>query len=146
MVKVPPVAPLLARGDGYFDGAPEEWQVLLEGLGAHWVLDEKRRQALDELAAAYGFGKVEPLVEVDAEIAVLTHALTRFLAVLQDLVQALAGVKRAAGAQVGGAHAKRAVAGFNGGVRAFADAHARLDGGNDAGGVVALAIIAHHAA
>ena len=31
-------------------------------------------------------------------------------------------------------------------VRALLDAHARLDAGDDAGGVVALAVVAHHAA
>ncbi len=55
-------------------------------------------------------------------------------------------VKRAAAANVGGAHAKCAIAGLDGSVGALADAHAGLDGRDDAGGVVTLAVIAHHAA
>ena len=67
-------------------------------------------------------------------------------AILVELVEPLVRVERGVGRRVGGAHAERAVARLDGQPRALLDAHATFDAGNDAGRVVALAVIAHHAA
>ena len=85
-------------------------------------------------------------MKVNAPIAVFSYAFARLHAFLVKLIQFLTGIESRIRRRVRGAHAEGAITGRDGGRRAILHAHARLDAGYDAGGVVAFTIIPHHAA
>ena len=123
-----------------------EGEILLEGLGADRVFDEERRQVFDEAASAHRLVEIEALVEVDAPIAVLADAFAGLDAIVVKLVEPFARVVGFVGGRFGGAHAEGPVARGDGELRLLLDAHAGADAGNNACGVVALAIVADHTA
>ena len=145
-VEVPAIAPLFSGGEGDVDLLAEDGQVLLEGFGADGVFDEEGGEVFDFVAAADGFVEIEALVEVDAPFAVFADTFAGGGALFAEMRDALAGVVGGVGGKVHGAEAEGAVAGLDGEAGAVFDSHAGGDAGDDAGGVVALAVVADHAA
>ena len=145
-VEVPAIAPLFAGGKRDIDFLAQDGQVLKEGFSADGVFNEEGREVLDLVAAADGFVEIEALVEVDAPFAVFADTFARGGALIAEVRDAFAGVEGGVGGHVHGAEAEGAIAGFDGEAGAILDGHAGGDAGDDAGGVVALAIVADHAA
>jgi len=121
-------------------------RVVLERLGAHGVFNEIRRETFDEIASANCIGQIEALVEVDTPVAILADSFAGLDTVLVDLIDSLVGVERRIGRRVGRAHAESPVACFHGNSCTVPNAHAAFNTRYDAGRVIALAVIAHHAA
>src|SRR5262249_55618320 len=144
LVEVPTIAPLLAGCDRHFHGPAKDGKVFVERLRTDRVFDEERGEIFDQIAAANRFGEIEALVEIDAPIAVLADAFAHLHAFVVHRIQALARVVGRGPARFGRAHAKRAIARFDGALRALPQRHAIVDARYDAGGVVAFAVVAHH--
>jgi len=92
LVEVPAAAPFLSRREGNRRDLAELGDVFEEGFGADGVFDQIGLEVFQELAAAFGIGVVEALVEVDEPVTVLADAFADFLAVSEELVDALVGV------------------------------------------------------
>ena len=145
LVEVPAVAPFLPGGQRHADLLAEDRQVLVERLGADRVFHEERLDVLDHFARANGVAEVEPLVKIDAPVAVLADAFAGLLAVSSSLWTRSRTLN---GPLTGNRllHSERAIPCGNRERRPLFDAHTRLHAGNRSGRVVALAIIADHAA
>jgi hypothetical protein len=95
-VEIPPEAPLLAVGQRHRGHRPQLGDVLERMLVADRIFDEERIELLHHLAGAHRVVEVEALVQVDAPVAVRTHALAHGLAVLGDPPDRRAGVEHPA--------------------------------------------------
>ena len=99
---------------------------------------------------AHGVVEVEPLMQVDAPVAVGPHGLPDVAAVLLDAAHDGAGVEHRANRHVAGPHAERAVPGLHRRSRALLQAErcgVRYGaGGTRAAGGVALAVVTRGAA
>ena len=146
LVEIPAAAPFLARRNRHFHHGPEFRQISDKRLRAYGIFNEIRRQAFDQIAAAHGVGKIEALVEVDAEIAVLAHAVTHLHALIVKLIELLVCVVGRIRRRVGSTHAKGPVPGRNGRGGAILQAHAGLDRSHHAASVIALTVFARCAA
>src|ERR1017187_3999268 len=144
-VEVPAIAPLFAGGQRDVDFSDLDGKVLLEGFCTDCVFDEKRSEVFNLVAAANGVGKIEALVKVDDPIGILAHTFAGSGARFSQVRDALTGVVRGVGGTVHGSEAEGAIAGFDSEACAVFYGHPRRDAGDDAGGVVALAVIADHA-
>src|ERR1700675_1132608 len=112
LVEVPAIAPLLAGGERHLDGSTQDRQILLESFGADRVFDKERRQVFDEPAPSNSVRQIEPLVEIDTEVAVLADAVARLCAIVVKLVYSFASVVGGIGRGGSGVHPERAIAGF----------------------------------
>ena len=144
-IEIPAIPPFLARRDGNLYELSQTRQVFAEGLRTHGILDEEGRKRFDQVASANGVRQIESLMKINAPVAVFAHAFARLQAFLVKLIQFLSRIERGIRRRVRRAHTESAVTGGNGSRRALFHAHSRLDPGNDAGCVVAFAIIPHHA-
>ena len=117
-------------------------------LVAHRILDEVRLELFDAAAGAQRVVEVEPLVEVDAPVAVRPDTLANFPALLDDAAHGLVRVVDAADRHVGCAHAKGAIAGVHCRLGPIAKRRrlAARRGWRHEGRAVALAVVAHAAA
>jgi hypothetical protein len=77
-------------------------------LVANRVFDEERLVLFHRLAAAQRVVEIEPLMEVDAPVAVGTDAFARLSALLRDAPDHRSRVEDVSDRHVGGAHAERA--------------------------------------
>src|SRR5207248_3058711 len=101
-------------------------------LFAHRIFDEIRRHVPNQLAAPYGLGKIEALVEIDAPVAILTQSFASLRAIERELVEPLVRIERAVGPRVAGAHANRAVTGLDRQPRPVFNPHSLLNAGDRA--------------
>ena len=147
LVEVPAIAPLFARGERNFDRLPQDRQIFVEGFGADRVLDEV---AARDLRSGRSRGSRRRDRSAGGNRCTSRRSCRRLRAPATqssyELIDALARVEGRVGRRVGRAHAEGAVAGRHGRGRALLQRSCPANAGNDAGGVVALAVIAHHAA
>ena len=108
-VEIPAISPFLSGGDRHLHHFAQLRKIVIESLGPHRVLNEKRRERFDQVASADRVRKIEALVEVDAEIAILTDAFPNLDAILVKLVYLFARVVGRVDGRIGGPHAEGAV-------------------------------------
>ena len=115
-------------------------------LGADRVFYKEGSKIFDRVAAANGVRKIEALMEIDYPVAIFADAFSHLGALLAHVVNALPGVVGSVCRRLRGAEAEGAIAGFDGEPGAIFEGRIAGYSGDDAGGVVALDMVAHHAA